>query len=717
MLSWICPECGRENDPAFQECPFCTPGLLKPPPVQQRRARRRDIAQPPPVSVSFETDYATAPFIDVASLQLPSPPLSGVQYRAEHPLSPPVETPDFATAPFIDLESLRLPPTAACMPSALAPDVEWAPPGQVVASAPPIAPTVIESMPPRPSPLARSVEWADRSNKAPSECMPSALGPDVEWSPPGRAVPSATAVIESAAPPILPAEFSQPIDVLPPPSPDPVALTPIVEWAPRAKMDIPSPRVTADPQVEWAPLPADPPYLRLPTAAMCMPSALTADFESPTIEVNYSVVAPPEALPVALAPSVEWHPRAGMTPARQSLSQAEIGENAIRMQGPAIAPPASVLAIPAIKALALAPQVKYVPRPFLVRTLALPDKLAARPWTAVVLKLAHPRVNLVPDHTTALGMESDLLHLMEALRKSSNCRLLDRGSESAPLPARRQDLEYIPTPRFIAPAVPWRPVVHAAKPSQTVEDIAPEARKWPGRRGEMPRSPDPVQGGLVTLGPRVDRLCRLFVRPERRQPALWNTKGNVPPVAPAVVPVSTAIRVPAVLRGFHENGVISHPAYAVRHLHKPAVPGWMVSLLTALVIILISTWVLQKSAFENFSFTHVEAASTSDAAQSAFPTMSKYVEVTGVRATVDSKTSEIRYVVVNHSAADLPPFQVSVKLHPKKGNAVICSFNATIQGMGPNESREMQTTVPRELHSYDLPEWRDMRVEAHVTAK
>ena len=114
--------------------------------------------------------------------------------------------------------------------------------------------------------------------------------------------------------------------------------------------------------------------------------------------------------------------------------------------------------------------------------------------------------------------------------------------------------------------------------------------------------------------------------------------------------------------------------------------------------------------------TAVEASSPSDAAQSAFPTLSKYVEVTGVRVFANTNNSEIRYVVVNHSAAELPPFQLMVKLRPKRGPAV-CSFSAGVQGMGPNESREMHTTIRREVHSYDLPEWRDLRVEAHVTAK
>jgi hypothetical protein len=145
----------------------------------------------------------------------------------------------------------------------------------------------------------------------------------------------------------------------------------------------------------------------------------------------------------------------------------------------------------------------------------------------------------------------------------------------------------------------------------------------------------------------------------------------------------------------------------------------MVSLLTALVILLVSSWVLEKSTFaDRLILAPAEASSPSDPAPGAFPTMSKYVEVTGVRAAVDTKArSEIRYVVVNHSSAELPPFLLAVKIRPRRGGAAICSFAATVQGLRPDESREMRTTIPRELHSYELPDWRDLRAEAHVTAK
>jgi hypothetical protein len=375
-------------------------------------------------------------------------------------------------------------------------------------------------------------------------------------------------------------------------------------------------------------------------------------------------------------------------------------------------------------ALALAPEVEAPTEEFVFRTLALLGKCNPLPATWRTAVYGPVNGNSVPDHRSVLGMESDLRHLLEALRESPNRVLLDCGKEDGPLPAtiesralaRKQDLEcvleYVPVPRTHAPWVPWHPVVAAAF-GRTMEHFPlAGGRKWPARPAELPPIPATHGDSVFAPAARADRLLRLWLRPNRRAPATGSAE-SLGPMAQR----SAEVRVPSELRGFHENGIVSGPLI-VRHVrYKAAVPGWMVSLLTALVIILLSTWFLQNSAFRNpFASTSVEASSPSDAAQSAFPTLAKYVEVTGVRVFADTNNSEIRYVVVNHSAAELPPFQLMVKLRPKRGPAV-CSFSASVQGMGPNESREMRTTIRREVHSYDLPEWRDLRIEAHVTAK
>lgn len=768
MLSWICPECGRENDPAFQECPGCTPGVVLPQTPARRRAGRREPPLPSPASFTFDTDCVTAPFIDPKALGLSPAPAYAPTFtemgrrvqRSERRQDDPASREasrtfemDCATAPFIDPRSLGLSAGSpfAARPHDRKPTVESA-----------STPVIDVEFLPMPSALASSVEWQPRTRVAPARPLETGAPISHEERPAFE-----TGV---AAPPMVP-------DV---PLSAPVALAPSVDWQPRTQVAPARPRESRAPLSHeerstfetglGAPLMASTiegePRTRIEPAKTLETGTALADEQNPAFETrpagpvmapDISVSAPaalartglamspetaratshqqhpafeidlsgplmaldvPLSAPAALARSVEWQPRTQMGPANLPVCPPTIAEGALKLSGRTDSPAMTALEVPVTTALALAPQVDGPPADVVFRTLALLDRYNPLPvWSTAV---RHPvRPDALPDHSSVLGMESDLLHLLEALRQSPNCPLLDGGQEAGLLPARvesrwlarPQDLEYIPTPRRMAPPVPWHPMVRASNAAAAGEDVPAVDTAWPERGIEMPRTRK-ASDEVTALSPRVERLLRLWVRPDRRMPAT----GRARPVGP-VAGLAAGMCLPAQLRGFHENGIVSRPFATPRVHHKSSVPGWMVTGFAA-VVVMLSLWMFGTSSFaDRFTFTHAEAAAPSDAAQSAFPTMSKYVEVTGVRASVDTKTSEIRYVVVNHSAADLPPFLVSVKLRPKHGNATICAFSTTVQGMGPNESREMKTTIPRELHSYDLPEWRDLRVEAHVTAK
>ena len=336
------------------------------------------------------------------------------------------------------------------------------------------------------------------------------------------------------------------------------------------------------------------------------------------------------------------------------------------------------------------------------------------------------RVDLLPDHELIRGAQLDLLRLLEALRESPGCTLLANPTGESLLPAtvvtplplaKPRDLaytlQYTPEPRSLAPGVAWSPVVHWVDYAAGTRESQLAAARWQDRETALPRSGSDPGPGDVPLFPRSERLVRLLSAPSRSRPPEWGVSEPT-----AIQPETPEVRVPVALRGFHENGLIFR-AFAPPAAGKSSAPGWMISLLVALLILLASSWFLQKTAFaDRFLVTHADTSTPSDAALGAFPTMAKYVEVTGLRASVDSKNgSDIRYVVVNHSAADLPPFQIKVKVHPRKGNAEIFSFTAVVPGLGPNESREMHTSISSELHSYDVPEWSNMRVEAHVTPR
>ncbi|HTP89276.1 MAG TPA: hypothetical protein VMJ34_20140 [Bryobacteraceae bacterium] len=688
MLSWICPECGRENDPAFQECPFCTPGPVKPAPALQRRRERSEPPSPKPVSSTYESDYSTAPSVGIEALERQLRP-AAVQPKPASLFPPLPDLPydlDCATAPFIDPSSLRLPPLPP-----RAPRVEWNAREHMVPARPTAQPAPVAAPP---EPVITAPEFVPMDGVEPQHALPA--------DPAAIAAEVVTKTVEpNHAPPV---EFD--------------GLVPEV--------------VTEDP-VEHRYTPPPPPepshdglFIDPSSLYLHPPQRTQAHFHedgptgSHTIDTAYAVMPAAEPAPAALPPfalagKVQWEARSRMSPVPPAEYPAATPETAAIADAQPHAPVAVALEEPAPMALALAPSVEIPQAPFVFRTLALLDQCNPLPWTATAPGLAQPREIFTPDHRSVLGMESDLLHLLEGLRQSPSVALLDSGLESGPLPARLEDLEYVPTPRTLASAVDWKPAPPAARDTAVTVETAVEARKWPGRRGHLPRSESTQDLGVV-LAPPAEKVFRLWVRPERKAPGNGRSAGMV---SRAVIgSYSKGLHLPATLRGFHEEGLLARTPVP-RSAHKHHVPSWMVSLLTALVIILLSTWVLEKSAFEHLSFTRVEASTpSSDAAQSAFPTMTKYVEVTGVRASDDGKAkSEIRYVVVNHSSSDLPPFVLTVKLHPRRGNATLASFSATLPGLAASESRELRASIARDPHSFDLPDWHDLRVEAHVSAK
>jgi hypothetical protein len=98
--------------------------------------------------------------------------------------------------------------------------------------------------------------------------------------------------------------------------------------------------------------------------------------------------------------------------------------------------------------------------------------------------------------------------------------------------------------------------------------------------------------------------------------------------------------------------------------------------------------------------------------------LAQYIEVTGFRIVVDfNKKSEIHYLVVNHSSADLSDVTVYVTLrtaNPKPGQPPLCRFNFRAPSLGPFESKELTSSIEKLNRSVTLPEWQDLRSDVQI---
>jgi hypothetical protein len=99
--------------------------------------------------------------------------------------------------------------------------------------------------------------------------------------------------------------------------------------------------------------------------------------------------------------------------------------------------------------------------------------------------------------------------------------------------------------------------------------------------------------------------------------------------------------------------------------------------------------------------------------------MQKYIEVSGVRFVENSKKqTEARFVVVNHSGAEISNLAGTVKLFARadKQQTPAGDFTFSVSSLGPYESKDVTAPVNTTLKVYELPDWQFVSTQVQVTS-
>jgi len=112
------------------------------------------------------------------------------------------------------------------------------------------------------------------------------------------------------------------------------------------------------------------------------------------------------------------------------------------------------------------------------------------------------------------------------------------------------------------------------------------------------------------------------------------------------------------------------------------------------------------------------AASTT--ADSKGSPLRKQIEVVGLRLTQNNaKKTEVRFVVVNHSGAEIQDLAVSANLQArtsKRDEESVGTFTFKVPSLGPYESKEMSAVVNTKLKVYELPDWQNLDLRLQFTS-
>jgi len=100
--------------------------------------------------------------------------------------------------------------------------------------------------------------------------------------------------------------------------------------------------------------------------------------------------------------------------------------------------------------------------------------------------------------------------------------------------------------------------------------------------------------------------------------------------------------------------------------------------------------------------------------------LARHIEITGLRLNEDARQrASIRFLVINHSGADLGELAAEVQLvavSAKGEREAVGTFTFRLAGLGPYESRELTTPVQTKLRVYELPDWQFLRAEFRITS-
>lgn len=194
--------------------------------------------------------------------------------------------------------------------------------------------------------------------------------------------------------------------------------------------------------------------------------------------------------------------------------------------------------------------------------------------------------------------------------------------------------------------------------------------------------------------------------------AAGDSQAAMAPVAPVAMPASAPV-VP-----------MPRPAAYPQAQPKAGLPSWLVAVGVAalLVLVLAGGYLVLLPKMRNGQAAATPQAApaiTMESPQAAQPVaapptpsgsrLGKYIEVVGIRIVEENKRTMVKFLVVNHAAAELTDVNGMVEIHPSKGGAMVGRVEVKIPSMEPYESREFNASLNTNLRAYEIPDWQFLR--------
>lgn len=212
-------------------------------------------------------------------------------------------------------------------------------------------------------------------------------------------------------------------------------------------------------------------------------------------------------------------------------------------------------------------------------------------------------------------------------------------------------------------------------------------------------------------------------------PTSWSHRpAQLPPNILAPVPALQMTlpgpSLPPQLESFQDASIVTVLGTKPRR-RRSSVPGWLISLIVALILLVggvgVLFYVVPTGATESRGIapTDRSVSVASSSAQEVSQSLNKSLEITGLRIRMGAdKKSEISYVVVNHSSTEIADVTVHVTVRSSNSRPQqipICNFAFRLPSIGANEAREMTSLIEVPVRSPGLPDWQSLKADFQIT--
>ena len=136
-------------------------------------------------------------------------------------------------------------------------------------------------------------------------------------------------------------------------------------------------------------------------------------------------------------------------------------------------------------------------------------------------------------------------------------------------------------------------------------------------------------------------------------------------------------------------------------------PSWLIAVLSIVGVAAVGYGVFHFMRPSN-GVTGESAAVTETTRPSGDPSpVAKFVEVVGFRIVESKQQVQLKFIIVNHSAGEIAPFDLELQVRAKnaKADEALFTVKTPVSGVLPYEAKDMTIPVKTSLRAYELPDW------------